>query len=73
MTIKPKDTSVIRKTSMHDSRRFGIVIEHEDLDKLQSIAFAMHTTASEIIRQLVHEYVKKETRSDKRRQGIQAD
>ena len=63
--IKPKDTSVIRKTPMHDSRRFGIVIEHEDLDKLKGIAFVMHTTASEIIRQLVHEYVKKEIRSNR--------
>lgn len=59
MTIKPKDTSIIRKTKITDSKRFGIVISRSDMETLKEIAFRMHTTASEIIRQLVHEYVQK--------------
>ena len=59
MTIKPKDTSIIRKTKITDSQRFGIVISRSDMETLKEIAFKTHTTASEIIRQLVHEYVKK--------------
>lgn len=58
MTIKPKDTSIIRKTKITDSQRFGIVISRSDMEILKEIAFRTHTTASEIIRQLVHEYVK---------------
>lgn len=57
--IKPKDTSIIRKTKITDSQRFGIVISRSDMEILKEIAFRTHTTASEIIRQLVHEYVKK--------------
>ena len=57
--IKPKDTSIIRKTKITDSQRFGIVISRSDMEILKEIAFKTHTTASEIIRQLVHEYVKK--------------
>lgn len=57
--IKPKDTSIIRKTKITDSQRFGIVISRSDMEILKEIAFRMHTTASEIIRQLVHEYVQK--------------
>lgn len=59
MTINPKDASIIRKTKITDSQRFGIVISQSDMETLKEIAFRMHTTASEIIRQLVHEYVKK--------------
>lgn len=57
--IKPKDTSIIRKTKITDSQRFGIVISRSDMEILKEIAFRTHTTASEIIRQLVHEYVQK--------------
>ena len=59
MTIKPKDASIIRRTKIRDSQRFGIVISRSDMEILKEIAFRTHTTASEIIRQLVHEYVKK--------------
>ena len=59
MTIKPKDTSIIRRTKITDSQRFGIVISRSDMETLKEIAFRTHITASEIIRQLVHEYVKK--------------
>jgi hypothetical protein len=59
-----KKQSEIRMQPLEDPARFGVVLERADLEALKIAAIRMDTTASEIIRALVADFVKDRTHSD---------
>lgn len=59
-----KKQSEIRMQPLADPVRFGIVLERADLEALKIAAIRMDTTASEIIRVLVADFLNDRTHSD---------
>lgn len=53
-----KKQSEIRMQPLNDPARFGIVLERSDLEALKIAAIRMDTTASEIIRALVADFIR---------------